>query len=140
MRKNRTSERGTSRVVKKGAKTRKAVAKPGPFDDVRPIRKGKTEAAVIREAAEAVEITPKQARSFVLELQKHIVGSLMKGGFGSAKALGFTFKAKHIPASKGGKKMFMPMLDRTIITKPKPATSRVRALATKRLKMAIAAA
>lgn len=48
-----------------------------------------------------------------------------------------TFKVKKVKAKKGGKKVFMPMLGREIITKDKPASKKIKFFPSKKLKESV---
>lgn len=86
-----------------------------------------TESRFIAQLADELKIPKTEAKKVLAAQEKVIEQNLKRHGI--AKTPLGAFKAKHVPAKKGGKKLFMPALGRTVITKNKPASTKVRFVA-----------
>ena len=92
-------------------------------------------AQLVIEVAERSDIDNKTAKTVLTAVQSILVESLRKGGVGTLKAFGWNFKSTLKPATKGGEKRANPFRKgEFLITKPKPETMKIKALALKPFK------
>lgn len=118
---------------------------------LKPCNKKFTATELLANACEAAGIERKQGKAFMEYQTRVIAASIMKGGVGSIKMLGWNFKGVPVPAKKmpaikkgtmvknpfnGGKEE--PHKGRAAFTKP--ATMRVKAMALKAIKDMISGA
>jgi len=75
----------------------------------------------------------KEQKETVQEFLDKISGELKMGRPITIKDFG-SFRVRKVPAKKGGKKVFMPMLGKEIVTKAKPASTKIRFIASKKLR------
>lgn len=89
--------------------------------------------------AERADTDNKTVKAVLEATQNVVIESLRKGGSGVVKVLGWNFKSTFKPASKGGEKRANPFKKgEFIITKPKPATMKLKALPLKLIKDSVA--
>lgn len=145
------AKKATAVASKKAPVAKKVVAKASVTSALRPCTKKFTATEILNNVCEAAGIERKQGKAGLDYLTRLIAASIMKGGVGSIKLLGWNFKgvpvaAKKMPAIKkgtmiknpfnGGKEE--PHKGRAAFTKP--ATMRVKAMALKAIKDMISGA
>lgn len=138
-----------SKTAKKAAVKKPAAAATSTA--LKPCNKKFTATELLANACEAAGIERKQGKAFMDYQTRVIAASIMKGGVGSIKMLGWNFKGVPVPAKKmpaikkgtmiknpfnGGKEE--PHKGRAAFTKP--ATMRVKAMALKAIKDMISGA
>ena len=79
------------------------------------------------------DITRKKAAHLFDMVNQSIAQDIKSEGRVAIKDFG-TFRVKKIPAKKGGKRVFMPMLGKEITTKSKPASQRIKFIPSKYLR------
>jgi hypothetical protein len=87
---------------------------------------------LVRTYADREGVSPAQARRQLHNLTEALADELRETG-NVATPFGRMVR-KDLPAQRGGKSVFMPMLGRTIKTKPKKARRKVRLFASKRFR------
>lgn len=105
-----------------------------------PLIKDKLNATdIAKMIAERSDVDAKTVKAVLSATQEVIAGALRKGAVGAIKVCGWNFKSTFKPATKGGEKKANPFKKgEFIITKPKPASMKVKALALKAIKDAVA--
>lgn len=99
----------------------------------KPIKEKMTKTQLLEHLMEETGLEKKQVKSVLDALESTILGHVRKKGAGEFMMPGmFKVVAKHIPAKKGGEKKMS--FGKEIITKSKPATTRIKVRPMKKLK------
>lgn len=107
-----------------GAKTAKA-KKPDASNLPKPIKTKMTKTQLMEHLAEQSGVDKKDVKKVMESLEQTMIASIRKKGLGEFMFPGmFKIVTKHIPAKKGGEKKIS--FGREIITKAKPATTKVK--------------
>ena len=108
--------------------------------EVKPIKEKLSRMGLINHLVDETAVEAKSVKKVLAALEATIKGSIMKKGLGEFTFPGlFKVKTKFKPKQKGGEKKQNPFKPgEFIITKPKPASIKVKILAMKKLKDAAA--
>lgn len=135
------AEKPAAKATKSSKAAKPAKAEKASKSSKSPIIKDKlTATQLVVLIAERADTDNKTVKNVLAASQEVVVEHLRKGAVGSVKLLGYNFKSVAKPAVKGGEKKPNPFKKgEFIITKPKPASMRLRVLPLKAIKDAVAA-
>jgi nucleoid DNA-binding protein len=87
-----------------------------------------TKSELIQTLAEKANVEKAIVRDLLVAIQEEVIEAVKPRGTGEFTLPGIMkIGTKHIPASKGGKKIISPFTGEPMITKDKPARTRVKA-------------
>lgn len=119
-------------VKAKKTKASKKAAKEAPALP-KPIKEKMNKTQLIQHLADQTDLDKKDVKRVMEALEETMIASVRKKGLGEFMFPGlFKIVTKRIPKSKGGEKKMS--FGREIITKPKPATTRVKIRPMKKVK------
>lgn len=127
-----TKKRKTAAKKATGTKTAKA-KKPDTSNMPKPIKEKMTKTQLLEHLSEQSGVDKKEVKKVMGALEETMIASVRKRGLGEFMLPGlFKIVTKRIPAKKGGEKKMS--FGREIITKAKPATTRVKIRPMKKVK------
>lgn len=120
----------TAKAAKPSRSSRRAAKEPTVYA---PVKQKLNKTQLVEYFVEKTGLDKKQVKAMLEAMEHLIAGSVVKKGVGEFMFPGlFKVKIKKIPARKGGEKKIS--FGKEVITKPRPATVKVKILPMKRLK------
>lgn len=119
--------------AKKGSTKKGKAAKPDTSHLPKPMKEKLTKTQLIQHLADETELDKKDVKKVMEALETTMIASIRKKGLGEFMIPGLLkVVTKHIPAKKGGETKMS--FGKEIVTKPKPATTKIKVRPMKKLK------